>query len=398
MNIELLDSMTDEKLQCTSFLLKLKVSDYLEIALPAVRNQGGIEGQRGPQFTTTANRIRERMRDDISQGAILPPLVLGVSAGEEIVRQSQSWDVSDLCTYICSLDAQQVAIIDGVQRTTALAIGREAVRDRYIRVELWIAPQSSALTYRMLVLNTGQVPWNLRRQIEVLNSVLVSEINRLIVASRTHYSSLPEIEIFAIDDKRRRSKACQYQANEIIEMYLAFGLRKTSVDKESALADQFSRLDMVTAVSNEDFIPEFVKIVLSLASFDYAIERATSDSETGKFKNGRAIFDSQPACIGWVVAAAQLSFGRPGINRTREQSSARIHDISKFIADLSSELLNFDAEDLNNFVDLATLNEVLSQQSAKVGDFERAFFLDAFKVLMEELSVPPSLTASWRAY
>jgi hypothetical protein len=155
---------------------------------------------------------------------------------------------------------------------------------------------------------------------------------------------------------------------------------------------------MVTAVSNEDFIPEFVKIVLSLASFDYAIERATSDSETGKFKNGRAIFDSQPACIGWVVAAAQLSFGRPGINRTREQSSARINDISNFIADLSSELLTFDAEKLNNFVDLATLNEVLSQQSAKVGDFERAFFLDAFKVLMEELSVPPSLTASWRAH
>ncbi len=388
----------DEKLQCTSFLLKLKVSDYLGIALPAVRNQGGIEGQRGPQFTTTANRIRERMREDIAEGAILPPLVLGISAGEEIVKQSQAWDVSSLCAYISSLDAQQIAIIDGMQRTTALAIGGDAVRDRYIRVELWIAPQSSALTYRMLVLNTGQVPWNLRRQIEVLNSVLVSEIKRHIENSRSDYGSLPDIEIFAIDDKRRRSKACQYQANEIIEMYLAFGLRKTSVDKESALADQFSRLDMVTAVSNENFIPEFVKIILSLASFDYAIERAVSESETGKFKNGRAIFDSQPACIGWVVAAAQLSFGRPGINRTREQSSARINEISRYISNLSSELQALDPEGLNNFVDLATLNEVLSQQSAKVGDFERAFFLDAFKVLMEELTAPPSLTASWRAH
>lgn len=398
MNITILDSMTDEKLQCTSFLLKIKVSDYLEIALPAFRNQGGIEGQRGPQFTTTANRIRERMRDDIAEGAILPPLVLGVSAGEEVVIQSQSWDVNGLCDYIRSLDADQVAIIDGMQRTTALAIGGDAVKDRYIRVELWIAPQSSALTYRMLVLNTGQVPWNLRRQIEVLNSVLISEINRHIASLHSHDSSLPEIEIFAIDDKRRRSKACQYQANEIIEMYLAFGLRKTSVDKESALADQFSRLDMVSAVSNENFIPEFVKIVLSLAAFDYAIERAVSNSETGKFKNGRAIFDSQPACIGWVVAAAQLSFGRPGIDRTREQSSARISEISHLVAILSSELLPLDPEDLNNFVDLATLNEVLSQQSAKVGDFERAFFLDAFRVLFSESSPPSSLTSAWRAH
>jgi hypothetical protein len=398
MDINILDSITDGKLQSTSFLLKLKVSDYLQITLPAFRNQGGLEGQRGPQFTTTANRIRERMRDDISKGAILPPLVLGVAAGEAIVSQSRTWGVDELSAFLASLADDQIAIIDGMQRTTALAIGGDAIKDNYIRVELWVAPQSSALTYRMLVLNTGQVPWNLRRQIEVLNRVLIAEIKRCIENSTLENQSLPVIEIYGIDDTSRRTKSCQYQANEIIEMYLAFGMRKTSVDKESALADQFSRLDMVAAVSNEDFVSEFVKVILAMAIFDSAIERASNHGEGNRFKNGRAVFDSQPACISWVVAAAQLAFGRPGMERTREQSSVRINEITSFIAGLGLTLSNLEQHDLDEFVDLATLNEVLGQQSGKIGDFERAFFLDAFRVLMSELSPPPSLTSAWRAH
>ena len=44
--------------------------------------------------------------------------------------------------------------------------------------------------YRMLVLNTGQVPWTIRRQLEVVYGSLLKTIK----------NSVPEIEIYAIDD------------------------------------------------------------------------------------------------------------------------------------------------------------------------------------------------------
>lgn len=398
MELKILDTMTDARLRSQSILVSVEVADYLTLIAEPYDRQGGLEGQRGALSTTTALRIRERMVDDLGRGAILPPLVLGITASPEVVTAAASWSESDLCSYIENTERSNIAIIDGMQRTTALELNRERMAGRRIRVELWIVPQSSALTYRMLVLNTGQVPWNLRRQLEVLNLVLLAEIRRSVDVKRCANAMLPVVEVFGIDDKRRRAKAGQYQAHEVIELYLAFGMRKHSVDKESALADQFSRLDMVEAVSNETFFSDFVEVLLAMAQFDVALERLDSASAVGRFRSGRAIFDSQPACVAWAVAAAQIAYGRPGTERSRSVSEPAIKRIAQRAADLAERMGRMDPAELSRFADLATLNEVLGQQTGKIGDFERAFFLDAFRVLLSEPEVPASMTSCWRAH
>jgi hypothetical protein len=348
--------------------------------------------------TTTAIRIRDRMADDIRRGAILPPLVLGVTADPKQVSEAATWDVAALQGFISERGSNGVVIIDGMQRTTALRENQSLIAGRTIRVELWIVPQSSALTYRMLVLNTGQVPWNLRRQLEVLNRTVLEELREAIRVRQSTDQSLPDVEIFSIDDRRRRTKAAQYQANEVIEMYLAYGMRKHVVDKESALADQFARLDMVEAVSKDSFLGEFVTVLLSMATLDVSLERVEPVAQDGRFSGGRSVFDSQPACVAWAVAAAQLAYGRPGTERSREQATAAIGRIVSRANELRVILDGLSGDDLIRFTDLATLNEVVGQQAGKIGDFERALFLDAFRVLLSEPEAPSSLTSCWRAH
>ena len=116
-----------------------------------------------------------------------------------------------------------------MQRTTSIlqAIDEGLSLETIIRVEFWIANKLNSLIYRMLILNTGQVPWNLRRQIEIVFSSMIEEIQE----------KVKNIELYKVDDANRRTKGGQYHANDIIELYLAFGGRKEKVDTKERLAD-----------------------------------------------------------------------------------------------------------------------------------------------------------------
>lgn len=64
------------------------------------------------------------------------------------------------------------------------------------------------LLYRMLVLNTGQVPWNTRRQVEVIFSGLS---NSIIAETFSKNPDLEDhVEILNVDDGRRRTQAGKY--------------------------------------------------------------------------------------------------------------------------------------------------------------------------------------------
>ncbi len=76
------------------------------------------------------------------------------------------------------MDPKTKSIIDGMQRTTALQEAKDSFGENQlnIRVEFWIADKLNSLIYRMLVLNTGQVPWEMARQLETIYSQLLKSI------------------------------------------------------------------------------------------------------------------------------------------------------------------------------------------------------------------------------
>ncbi|MEZ7861185.1 MAG: hypothetical protein QMB40_02215 [Aeromonadaceae bacterium] len=158
--------LEDDKIHCLSLIDTFNTNSYIELVEAAYRDKGGIVGQRTPLKTKTAQTIRERMVDDICNGAVLPPVVIGLVVNDEQYEKIKKESIVDLKELFREDSINgSLCIIDGMQRTTALLEAMEKnsnIASSQLRVEFWIATKMNSLIYRMLVLNTGQVPWDIK--------------------------------------------------------------------------------------------------------------------------------------------------------------------------------------------------------------------------------------------
>ena len=131
--------LEDKRVDCLSIIHATKLSEYLGFAEKAYEDKGGIAGQRAPLKTKTAQTIRERMVADIVEGAVLPPIVIGVIVDNDTYESIKKvYDEKSFDTLNASIDKSSLSIIDGMQRTTALleAVKQsEDVRNKSIRIE-----------------------------------------------------------------------------------------------------------------------------------------------------------------------------------------------------------------------------------------------------------------------
>lgn len=369
------------------------VRDYIELVREAYLNRGGIEGQRDTLKTTTAKRIRDRMISDIRHGAILPPVVIGAVIENERFQSFPLTSESGLKDLIPDGAVQSLAIIDGMQRTTAIIEaldGHEAILDRTLRVEFWLTKSVRAMVYRMLVLNTGQVPWSLSRQLAVVYAPLIEEIRE----------NVPELDrVFGPDKPGRRVGPAQYASDSLVELYLAFSLRKTTVDTKEALSEEFSRLDFVENLSRRDFQAQFYTCLSVMVGLDKAFSRFDPNvGSNERYVRGKNVFDSQPARIGFVTAIAQHALGRPGMDRAEDQAAERVAKIARQAGELANRLSGCSPSEVADFLSLGVLRERLDVRSGQVGRFERSVFFEAFKVLIEEGFDVTNMEPCWRAH
>ena len=393
-----LDIIKDTRVDCYSVIVQFTVGDYLSMVEKTFHNRkGGLEGQRDTLKTRTAIRIRKRMEKDIALGAVLPPIVIGaIVSTKELTKIATIEDKDEFLQFVCQIPSDNISIIDGMQRTTALNDAfNKALKDNYeiatrkIRIEFWIASQINSLTYRMLVLNTGQVPWNLRRQIETVFQVIIKEIQQ----------EYPDIEIITINDEGRRTKPGQFHANNVIELFLVFGARTEKINLPERLADEFTRLDFIESTSNAEFTNIFYEVMSYLSKFDNAFDHAIASyqsentEEYFNFKQGKDLFSSQPACVGFVTAIASATLGRPGNEYTPEKQNQKWQDIKTNADKLLEKLGSFNHNEMEEFLCFDTLNEVVSKKIAKSN--EREFFRGAFKVLIDENFEIENMNPCW---
>lgn len=390
MNFSHLDVLEDTRSNCFSIMTTAKMGEYLEFILAPYKEKGGIEEQREPLKTSSALRIRERMIDDISLGTILPPIVIGIISQEGKQPNWKEITPDSFSVYLDDLPKSNIMIIDGMQRTTALlaASDRKEIKKNNLRVEFWVARDINNLVYRMLVLNTGQVPWNLRRQIEVVFRSMISDIKKLV----------PDIDLITISDNNRRTQAGQFHANDVVELYLVFGSRKEKIDTKERLADEFTRLDFIQATEKDDFTKIFYEVLKYLARIDKVFGKFQQGEEDGRFNNGKDIFKSQPARVGYITATAKFILGRPGIDREPKEIDSQLRKFSTEVEKFINKIGGIETRELGDFLQLDLLNESLAKKSGRVGDFEREFFTKAFDTLLEERFEVPSLGVCWRAY
>ncbi|SEU04646.1 hypothetical protein SAMN03159512_04755 [Pseudomonas sp. NFR09] len=385
-----MDLIHDRRTDCYSVLGKMTAGEYLSLVRGAHAQRGGITGQREVLKTTTAKRIRDRMISDIRAGAVLPPVVIGVIVDEAVVNDISSGGLSDINLFLQGLSRHDLTIIDGMQRTAALIDACEidvSIASREMRVEFWVARSVRSLVYRMLVLNTGQVPWTLARQLSVVYAPLLDEIK----------NNVPEIDrIFSPDKPGRRVASAQFSSDALVELYLAFSLRKTNVDTKETLSEEFSRLDFVDNLADTGFQEHFYSALSLLVALDKAFDRY-DNGNSGRFSRGKEVFGSQPARIGFMVAIAQYVLGRPGLDREVIERSTRMGTVVKHASTMVDKLNRLSPVEVGGFLRLDVLSEILDKKVGQVGRYERSVFVEAFKVLIEDAFEIPNMEPCWRA-
>lgn len=243
-----------------------------------------------------------------------------------------------------------VSVIDGMQRTTALldaVADAPQVNQAILRVQFWLSPGTESLIYRMLVLNTGQVPWNLKRQLQVVFAPLIEEMRR-------HVNF---VRLITLEEPGARTKGGEFSADSLMESYIAFGLRRTDIDTQETLADEFSRLDMADAISSHKYSAFSYPIVQSLVDLDRAFAvYVAEEGDARGFNSGRHLFDSQPARIGYVTACAVAVLGRIGMDRDAAESKRAVDDLTQNVAALVGRLNTLTTEGLADFLALDVLS------------------------------------------
>ena len=360
-----IDKIKDTRVNCYSVMTQFQVGEYLKRVKNAFENRGGLEGQRDTLKTNTAIRIRKRMIKDIEAGAVLPPIVIGVIIPQDnfaIIEQLE--DNNAFLEFINKIPEDSISIIDGMQRTKALSVALKDnanICDHEIRVEFWIASQINSLIYRMLVLNTGQVPWDIRRQIETVFQGIIKELKE----------KFPVIEIIPITDKNhknKRSSPGQFKSDDIIELFLVFGAKKVKIDIPERLAEEFIRLDFISSTSNPNLTNIFYEVMFCLYKFDQVISRYQNEEIQGYFQKGKDLFSSQPACVGFVTAMALTILGRPGNEYTAEKQNQKWQEIKINADRLLQKLSNLNNQQIGEFLDFFTLNELINKKPAKSND------------------------------
>jgi hypothetical protein len=372
--------------------------EYLTIIDGVYKDKGGIDGQRSALKTKTAITIRNRMVDDIKSGAILPPIVIGVMAkGNEMNIIRDINNPNELIKYVSELELGRVSIIDGMQRTTAIIdANRESPLgpSHETRVEFWVANNVYSLIYRMLVLNTGQVPWDIGRQLETVYWQLILQIKE----------SLGEnVTIFLADSKKRRSQPGQYQSKNIVELFLLFSSRKSEVEIKDKISEDFVRLDAIETTSNNEILEFFIKTVALMSKLDREFAKLLTDQEVAqpeseRINNGKDVFKSFPAMAGFCAACAIAVLDEPGFPIDIHSAHVKMEEIENSINGLCAKISDFSQDQLKNFMQLELLNEKLKQRSSQVGRFEREFFRKAFASMIRNSDRLETLEPCWMAH
>lgn len=391
-----MDIIKDLRVNCYSIMMKMKIKDYLQFIDFSYKHQGNLGGQRAALKTKSATTIRKRMQQDIIAGTVLPPVVIGVKFDENSFYETEKYiqgnELDELEEQILQVNQEQISIIDGMQRTTSIIEAskiNEEVLERELRVEFWVAKHINSLIYRMLILNTGQVPWNLKRQMETVYNPLLNEIEERV----------DTLHVIKVDDGTRRTNAGDYQAENVIELFLVFGAREARVDAKEALADEFTRLDFIKATSENDmsdFFAEFLKLIIEFDEIVFPLSFEESVNEESNFKYGKDLFASQTLKAGFIAAIAQHIFGLPGEDYSKERYMKNYETVQSQFTEFLKKLRSMEEEQLIDFIDIMTLNESIIVNKG-IGDFQRKFFTRSFELLLNRNFELESLTPCWRA-
>ncbi len=378
--------LQDKRSNCYSVLSEFPIQDYLEW-YERYGEKNSLDEQRDVVRSTSANKIRTRLIDDLTRGAVIPPIVLGLSINDSIVVDENSIE------QLINRHLDEATVIDGIQRTEAIkqaSFKEPNIQGTKIRIEFWISFSPINLIYRMLILNTGQMPWSVKRQLDVVYKPFIKRLTEKVEGIRTYTEK----------DAERRKGPGEYQVNNIIELFLAFTSRKETVDTKDKLAEDFARLELIEATATDTDSELFMKSIQLMVNLDKALSayNGEADGNDQQFKKGLDLFTKLPAQIGFIVAISKRVLGLAGsATIEKENKNRRMDEIVSGVEKLITRLSTMDQGELRNFLAFDILNERYSSfPKIRIGEKQREFFRRSFSELIDN-KFDISLHEAWVA-
>jgi hypothetical protein len=145
----------------------------------AIQNFVPLLNRFGEQRKIQSKNFYARLRSDILQGCVIPPITLAFDNKDN----SENLNINNICEFIRDNIADGY-ILDGMQRLNTLldASNDDNFNENMIvPVNVIIAQKYDLLLYRMITLNNGQKPMTARHQIEMLTRGLINKSNLEII-------------------------------------------------------------------------------------------------------------------------------------------------------------------------------------------------------------------------
>lgn len=350
--MKIISELKDHKVDATSYLVEITIRDYLDLAKDILYKN---EFQR--RRVRSSKSIYSLLKNDITVGCILPPIVLSYSS-----------DGNHLLDDAIKNDKDKFLILDGLQRTFTLfdvlkELGsdvekRDEFLSRIIRCDIYKGINRLGILYRMLTLNTGQTAMSLRHQIEIMYSDFIdSDIDGIRLVTEAEQSKARGVSV--------------YNFKDAIEGFNSYLEREETPLGRGELLENIASLESLS--KENDLKNSFVDY---LRSWDFFIKKVNefdihcSSIDPKSASSGIQLFKKSQAFSGYGAAVGSLK------DFNEISSFEDISECIKFIE------IGTDGEEFIEY-----FNEVMNKinnNAKKIGTAQRYLFRQFFTLLFSK--------------
>lgn len=377
MNIRVFDLRNDDKIRARCLLIDMPIVEYTKLI---EENIGDLDIQRG-KILSRKREVYKRLIEDLKDGAIMPPISLILRENSSAHKKiKDSTGIEDIEKQLNEkIEKGDLAILDGIQRTYCILnvideleglSEKETFLNQRIRAELWYNMTYTAILYKMLVLNTGQVKMSMRHQIEILNIPLKEKISKIAL----------EKEITPKFSTYRRPQPTEdiygYKLSDIVEAFTSFITTDPIVDKTSEVVNELERMEFVKThskpemLSKEEEIQEFTDVLINLdkglwGKYRQPIQTEVGSGETEPWTSRKEIMTSAPILSGIFAA-----FGY-ALKNDKDGYNSRKGKFFQILQGAESDPLKLKI--------MSKLLQDEKKRSTKFGETTRNFFFNALR-------------------
>ena len=231
--LDILGFNKDERANTNVVYALINISDYLSFI-------GDDFDEFGIQRKRENHKGYARLKNDIKEGAVLPPITLAVKPENvnkylPLLRSNQI----DKLTKLLEKD-NNIYILDGLQRTHIIKDLKEEgfhfSKEQKLMLEFWFEDDMGNLIYRLIVLNSGQKPMSMRHQVELLFMTMQDKLK----------NDIPGLIMFNEREKKTRTNANMFPFDRIVTGYHSLLNESPEINKGKLISEKLDSGKVIT--------------------------------------------------------------------------------------------------------------------------------------------------------